>query len=197
MAVFPVQDDLIDAVLGFASAKLTDPKQVHKFFADRWRRVSIPTTLRTCRKIQGEVRDWLDDPEGAGLSAAWALIGYDLTDNKKRLDPGIAFGGTVLFRKRKKAKKGKKVDVTTKETEFHVLWDWWIDDATLRALCGLAVCTIWQANLKDRIGYCERDGCDNYFIDRRSRGERRRYCGTEECNKARSRARTAASRGKR
>ena len=188
MAVFPVQDDLIDAVLGFANAKLTDPEQVHEFFADRWRRVSIPT-LRTCRKIQGEVRDWLDSPEGTGLSAAWALMGFDLTDNKKRIDSGIALGGSVLFRNR-------LVDKETKETEFHVLWDWWIDDATLRALCGLAVCTIWQANLKGRIGYCERAECDNYFIDRRSRGERRRYCGTEECNRARNRARTAASRSK-
>ena len=186
MAVFPVQDELIDAIVRFASTKLTDPKQVKQFFPGRYRRVSVPT-LRTCRKIQGEVRDWLDDPEGAGLSAAWALIGYDLADEKKRLDPGIALGGTFLYQNR-------LVDTKTKETEFQVLLDWWIDVATLRAVCGLAVCTIWQANLQDRIGYCERDGCNNYFIDRRSRGQRRQYCGERECNKARSRDRTAASR---
>ena len=186
MAVFPVQDDLIHAVVGFASAKLTDSKQVHEFFTGRYRRVSVPT-LKTCRKIQREVRNWFDDPEGAGLSAAWALIGYDLADNKKRLDPGIVIGGTILFQNR-------LVDAETKETEFHVLSEWWIDDATLRAVCGFAVCTIWQADLMDRVGFCERDECNNYFIDRRSRGEPRRFCGEQECNRARGRARTAASR---
>ncbi len=186
MAVFPVTDELIDAIVRFASAKLTDPKQVPEFFPKNWRPASVPA-LTTCRRIQKEVRDWLDNPEGTGSSAAWALIGYDLANNKKKLDQGIAFAGALTFRKR-------LVDVETREVDFQVLSNWWVTDATLRALCGLAVCTVWQANLTDRIGFCERDQCDNYFVDRKSRGERRRYCGELECNRARGRARTAESR---
>ena len=189
MAVLPVQDDLIDAVIRFASAKLMAHKQIPQFFPSSWRPTSVPT-LKTCRKIQGEVRDWLKDPGQAGQLAAWALIGRDLAGGKKKVDPGIALSGAVLFRRR-------LVNADTNEMDLQVTFDWWVTDAPLRALCGLAVCTIWQTNLKDRVGFCERDECGNYFIDRRSRGERRRYCGTEECSKARSRARTAASRSKR
>ena len=186
MAIFPVQNELIDAIVKFASAKLTDLGQVREIFPKDRRPDSVPS-LQTCQKIQKEVRDWLDLPDQSGMSAAWALIGRNLDANKEMVDPGISLGGAIGFQRR-------LVDKTSNEKVFHITWDWWITSASLRAVCGLAVGSIWQAELQDRVGYCERDGCGNYFIDRRSRGQRRQYCGERECNKARSRERTAASR---
>ena len=62
MTVFPLQNDLIDAVVQFASEKLTSPEQARQSFSDILRTDSLPT-LKTCRIIQKEVRDWLCDPQ--------------------------------------------------------------------------------------------------------------------------------------
>jgi predicted RNA-binding Zn ribbon-like protein len=83
---------------------------------------------------------------------------------------------------------------TGKRVEYRVLWQWWIQDATLQAVCGLAIASIYHAGLQRHVGVCARKGCGTYFVDRNSRGIRRKYCQTTECQKALNRARVARSR---
>ena len=180
---FPLQDELIDAVIQFANAKLKKGDQVLDYFCSSWRPDSIPR-LRTCRKIQTETRRWLTVPnEDSGFLLA--LLGSDF---KERVDAGIRLGGQVAFR------LDKLDDVNSR---VKVIASWHVEKASLRSICGLAVATIHDAGLSKRIRVCDHKECANIFIDDRSRGKPRIYCKTEECASQRNRERVAASRGSR
>lgn len=55
MNVFPLQDELIDAVIGFANADLDHPDNARQYFRGTWAPDELPK-LRTCRTIQADVR---------------------------------------------------------------------------------------------------------------------------------------------
>jgi hypothetical protein len=190
MAAFPLQEELIDAVIEFANTKLTDARVIRQIFAKTWKPDSVPS-LATCRKIQSEVRVWL-----AGESQ---LLAIDAFAGGSRLSgSGIELVGRL----------GYQSETTFDESDPYpkpvarrawITWRWRIKSASLRAVCGLAVATIEQAQGEGKIGpvaVCARAGCGRYFVDRSSRGIAREYCKTTECEKARNRERVSRSRGK-
>lgn len=190
MSKFPLHEPLIDAVINFANTKLTDVSAVTAVFAKTWKPDSLPT-LATCRKIQREVRDWLDKGR-LSLGPIDAMMG---AQREITGDPGITLTGRLGYHGETVFNDdGKPVGVRS-----NVTWRWWIAGASLRALCGLAVMSIEQAQSEGKLGraaLCARDGCGRYFIDRSSRGTPRAHCQTAECEKARNRERVKKSRGK-
>ena len=177
---FPLQEELIDAVIGFANAKIDRPSQVTGFFGRTWNPTSIPQ-LSTCRKIQREVRGWLIDLNGMFIPAleGWGPAGWAPNSDRGIELKCMVFHSWEL--------DGNKVDHTIK-------WEWSVAEASLRVICGLAVATLYQQDLHSRLGLCAREGCENIFIDYVSRGIPRKHCGTEECEMALNRARVKASR---
>ena len=170
VAVFPLQDELIEAVVRFASAKINRPNDAVASFGGIWHPTDKPT-LRTCRHVQREVRRWLDDRPLADVVFAYVI------------HSDIKLVGTL----------GASMGKDAGDHAFEVTWDWFVKDVPLRGVCALAVATIWQSGLKDRVGRCKRAGCSNYYLDRKGRGKR--YCGTDECNDARNRERVYRWRG--
>ena len=183
MDVFPLQDQLIDAVIGFANAKIRQPDQVHDYFTGRWQPESLPK-LPTCRRIQRDVRQWLLDRDPGFVLA---LEGFS-SGPVEKVDKGIRLTGAIH----------SAFDFNSESREAHVYltWQWSVSDASLRAICGLAVATIYQQKLRKRLGLCERAECDNIFIDTTSRGTPRQYCKTDECERARNRERVKDSRAR-
>ena len=174
---FPLQEQLIDAVIAFANAKLTSPTQAVSFFGGSWTPSDTPQ-LSECRRIQTEVRKWLVDPWAKGSAPHVPMI------------RGIRLTGTWGF-------QAARDDDVNADVKYEVTWDWHVaSDVTLRAICGLAVVTAFQAGFRDWIGLCAREGCSTYFVDRDSRGIRRKYCKTEECEKALNRERVDAYRAR-
>lgn len=184
MSEFPLQEQLIDSVLRFASATLQDPSQISAFFDGVWRPDALPK-LRRCRAIQAEVRSWIDNPESPDQMAVSGMLGVNALSDEK--DRGIRLAGGLGFRR-------TVVDAEALKIESRITWTWWITDATLLAICGLAVCTIWQSNLQHKVGLCRRKNCPNYFVDRDSRGKSRIYCKSQECEKILNKQRVKASR---
>lgn len=182
MAVFPLQDALIDSVIEFVNANLVNPNQIHEFFDGTWRPDKLPK-IRTCRSIQKELRGWLGDLSGAMHFDA--LMGRSSTGNS--LDLGIRVEGGLGYRIHKD--DGGKV-------HYEVTWKWWISAASLRNVCALAVVSIQQADLHEKVERCARAECDNFFIDRKSRGKRRENCGTVDCDAALNAARQKKWRDK-
>ncbi len=177
---FPLQKELVDAVIGFANAKLDMPSQVNDFFNGRWNPKSIPL-LSTCRKIQREVRGWLIDLNGMFIGAldGWGPAGWAPLS-----DRGIELKARVFHSWKL---DGNKVEHT-------VGMEWSVAKASLRAICGLAVATLYQQDLHSRLGLCARDGCENIFIDIASRGIPRKYCKTKKCEAQLNRDRVRLSR---
>ena len=106
----------------------------------------------------------------------------------EQVDKGIRLTGeihTVL-----------EVDSESHEVDVYLRCDWSVSDVSLRAICGLAVATIYQRKLRKRLGLCERVECNNIFIDTGSRGTPRKYCKTAECERARNRDGVKASRAR-
>lgn len=188
---FPLQIELIDAFVGFANATLKSPEDVLRYFNETWTPTSLPK-LRACRKIQSDVRSWFPVSAGQIFNAGFAMAIYGIADSGteigKVVDPGIRLAGQATY--------NPKIDLKTGIVSEHVIeWRWDVTDASLRAICGLAAATIYQEDLHKRVGFCARAGCGNMFIDRASRGIRRIYCKTRECELIRNRERVAASRG--
>ena len=183
MDLYELEESLVDAVINFANKKLKHPDNVAEAFGDLWPMLLLPR-LRTCRDVQRETREWLSTLEvGTGFEkTVAAMLGRRINDEKEnmeRVDSGIRYGGSPGFRIFKDGKKVRR----------EITRDLHISQASLRAICGYSVASIYQAGLQDRVGLCERDGCDNLFIDRVSRGTRRRHCLGDECERARNAAR--------
>lgn len=176
MNVFPLQRELIDAVVGFINAKLTDPKSVNKYFNGSWQPKKLPT-LRGCRKLQTEVRGWLLGVKHNHANHVLAIHGYSTTELGTRDDDGIQLKGRIYLGP---APAGHRM-------ENQIAWDWQVSEASLQSICALAVATICQEGLHEDVHECKRDGCANIFVDRHSRGKPRQYCKTKECDNARNR----------
>ncbi len=186
MDVYPLQEPLVDAVIRFANIKLNHPNAIVEVFDDTWPMELLPR-LRVCRAAQREARAWLMTlADGNGDLEAVISATLGRRKNMERVDSGIRFAGDPGYRIVKDEPGGKaRHEITVK---------WRVSEASLRSICGFAVTTIYQAGLQDRVGLCERDGCDNLFIDRVSRGTRRRHCLGDECERARNAARQDAWR---
>ena len=188
MDAFPLQSKLIDAVIGFANADRYDRAQISSYFNGTWEPYPIPT-LEPCREIQTDVRKWLLFAAGFNdRDCHLAMLG--LEDNFKgtfkRIDSGIRLEGYLLV---------EKTPVIGGHEE-RIVWKWRVKNASLRAICGLAVSIIIQEGLHWRIGMCDRENCLNIFLDRSSRGIRRKYCKSTECEKILNRERVKESRKK-
>jgi len=187
MDAFPLQKNLIDAVIGFANADLNPPDNVRRYFSETWEPDQIPK-LRTCRIIQADVR--LGLMVAAGFPAnrechdAMRGLEWNFDDTFTRIDPGIRLEGHLSVEK----------TAVLGGYEEQIVWKWRVTNASLRAICGLAVGTIIQEGLHRKIGLCEREGCSNLFLDRNSRGIPRKYCKTDECEKKLNRQRVSDSR---
>lgn len=171
---YPIQSELVDAVISFANLDLKNSTQIRESFSGAWRPDALPS-LRTCRDVQRETREWLSAPN---LRAYLAMEGFD--QFVVRIERGIRFEGRLNG---VKGHRGK----------IEIQWKWWVSEASLRAICGLAVATIEQLGLRDRLAVCARPGCGLYFIDRESRGVPRKYCKTEACEQALNRERRVRS----
>lgn len=174
MKSFPLQDDLIDGVVAFANVQLETSEQAGGYFKCHWKRGSLPD-VKQCRRIQTEVRKWL-----SGLDSELPAVNAMIGGPNKKAEHGVRLIGALGY----EARPGHR----------QITWDWWITDTSLRAICGLAVVSIFNAGLTDKVGRCARDGCENYFIDRKSRGIIRRYCKTDACEKAVNRDRVRKKR---
>jgi hypothetical protein len=75
-----------------------------------------------------------------------------------------------------------------------LVWKLHVKSAPLRAVCGLAGRIILLEGLDRAVGECARDGCDNIFLDRDSRGKRRIYCRDAKCQAALNAAGARANR---
>ena len=189
MSAFPLQSELIDAVIGFANADLDDPTQISCYFNGTWQPDSIPK-LRTCRSIQGDVRlELMATAAGFNHDDSYlAMRGYEdnYDGSVTRVDPGIRFEGYLTVDKK----------MVLGGHEEKIVFEWRVSKASLRAICGLAVQIIKQEGLDRRFGECDREGCENIFLDRSSRGIRRKYCKSTECEKILNRERVKESRQK-
>ena len=178
MDIFPLQNELIDAVIGFANDKLREPKDVERHFNGTWKPYNLPT-LRTCRKLQKDVRQWLLEAKLGSADHLLALYGIELTKDstpKARKYSAIKLKGEIYI---EPASSGH-------DLRNQIAWSWRISEASLRSICGLAVATVHQEGLRHNVHECQRDECGNLFIDRCSRGVPRLYCKTEDCDKARN-----------
>ncbi len=176
MAIFPLQNSLIDAVIRFANAPLDDADEILDLFEGTWRPDS-PPSLRVCRSVQREVLEWLAtlaDRKGDVEAVIASILGY--RKNMERVDSGIRFAGNLGYRIVKDG-RGRKA-------RHEVTWHWRVSAASLRAICGLAVASIYQADLHDRVGQCEWAKCNRYFVDRKSRGSPRQFCPDRGCDNA-------------
>ena len=184
----PSTDELIDAVISFVNAKLNHPNQISCYFNGTWKPVDVPR-LRTCRSIQNDVRLWLMTAAGFDdRDHQLAMLGLEDNFNRtfKHVDRGIWLKGYVSL---------EKTPVLGGYSDQHVL-KWYVSKASLRNICGLAVQIICEKDLHRRIGVCERESCRSIFLDRRSRGIRRKYCKSEKCEKILNRERAEKSRKK-
>lgn len=104
MDAFPLQNELIDAVVRFANAELkTDYKSVvREHFNQAWVPDEIPK-LRTCRRIQNDVRLGLMVAAGfpANRECHDAMRGLEdnLDGTLKRIDSGIRLEGHLSVEK--------------------------------------------------------------------------------------------------
>ncbi len=178
MNIFPLQNELIDAVIGFANAKLREPKDVEQYFNGAWRPGKLPD-LRACRKLQGEVRRWLLEVKLGSGDYLPPLYGIELSKDSARKEgqPAIKLKGYIYI---EPAEPGA-------DQRHKIAWRWEVSEASLRSICGLAVATVVQEGHRHHVHECERDECENLFIDRHSRGIPRRYCKTADCDNARNR----------
>ncbi|MCH7982113.1 MAG: CGNR zinc finger domain-containing protein [Proteobacteria bacterium] len=183
MEFYQLQEPFIDAAIRFANIKLNHPNAVTEAFGDMWPMELLPR-LRVCRDAQHQTREWLATlKSGEGFEGAIAAMLGRRIDKKtktlERIDSGIHFDVVPGYRI---VKRGKKV-------HREMPMSYRVSEATLLSICGFAVASIHQAGLHKRVGLCARDGCNNFFIDRVSRGERRRHCHGDECERARNAAR--------
>jgi len=188
VSAFPLQSELIDGVIGFANAHLSNPSQISSYFNETWKPDQVPK-LRTCRTIQNDVRLWLMTAVGFDHDDSYlAMRGYEdnYDGSLTRVDPGIRFEGHLAV---------KKTPVLGGHQE-QIEFKWRVSRASLRAICGLAVQIIIQEGLHRRIGVCDREGCLSIFLDRSSRGIPRKYCKSAECEKILNRERVKESRKK-
>ena len=186
MNVFPLQSELIDAVIAFANADLDALAKVRRYFNGIWKPDNIPS-LSTCRTIQADVRSWLMFAAGFNDQDCFdAMRGLEwgYSGSFKRLDSGIELKGWLSV---------EKIPVLGGHEE-KIVWKWRVVNASLRAICGLAVGTIIQEGLHQRVVECQRDGCGNIFLDRSSRGTARKYCKSAECDVILNRQAVARSR---
>ena len=188
MDAFPLQSELIDGVIGFANADLSNRTQISSYFNGTLKPDQIPI-LKTRRTIQADVRLWLMTASGFDNRESYLAMrgvedNYD--GSVKRVDLGIRFEGYL----------------TVEETPVlggykeQIVFKWRVSKASLRAICGLAVQIIIQEGLHQRVGECERESCQNIYLDRTSRGIRRKYCKSAECGKILNRERVKESRKK-
>ncbi len=192
MTDIPLQDELVESIIEFASAEIRDPTQACGYFGSYWAPTEAPS-LKSCRAIQREVQDWLNG--NSYLNAVNAAMGLSTKGGE---DSGIVLLG----------KPGFSAEWHDDQFQQRIHLSWWVQKGTLRAICGFAITTLYQSNLINRVGQCSRkasfssDGqvrdadCKRFFIDRKSRGRKRKYCMTPGCEAARNRQRVRASREK-
>ena len=184
MDVFPLRNELVEAVVGFINAELRKAKDVDQYFNGTWHPDKLPT-LRICKELQKEVRQWLLEAKLGSGDHISAIYGYGPVW-WHRADQGIQLEGKIYL--------GGAPQGHTKKNP--IVWSWHVSNASLRSICGLAVATICQKELHHKMHECERDECRNIFIDRHSRGISRKYCKTTECNNKRNLAAVKKSRKK-
>lgn len=185
---FPSQDQLIDNVVSFANADLDDQAKVRRYFRGMWTPDEIPS-LEDCRAIQAEVRTML-------LNLA---SGFDVRDfgdamrglewlpdirHFRRRDSGIVLKGWL----------GTQEIPVLGGVQERIVFRWRVQNAPLRAICGLGLATLVQEGLHGRVVECHREGCGNFFLDRKSRGKPRKYCKSAECDRLLNSKRVADSR---
>ena len=215
MDPFPLQDALIDAVIGFVNDTLQSPDDVKKHFRNEWTPESLPR-LKECRSLQTEVRGWLLDARQGLTGHVLAVHGLGSTGYPSRSDvtrpseptaglPGLSTGWPGLFEGSSDEdeldngiRMTGQISLTPKSGDnafdYQIVWDWKISKASLRAICGLAVASICEANLAGKIWECARDECTNVFIDSQSRGIAREYCHSKKCADERNNAAVKKSR---
>ena len=177
MNVFPLQKELVEAVVGFINAELRERNDVYQYFNGTWHPEKLPP-LKICRELQKEVRQWLLEAKLGSGDHISAIYGYGPVW-WHRADQGIQLEGKIYL--------GGAPQGHTNENP--IVWSWQVSKASLRSICGLAVATICQERLHHKVHECEQDECRNIFIDRHSRGISRKYCKATDCaNKRNSEA---------
>ena len=202
MNAFPLQDELIDAVIGFVNDTLKSRDDVKKHFKNEWTPGSLPR-LKECRSLQAEVRGWLLDARQGLTGHVLAVHGIGSAGYPGRSDvtrpseptsgsPGLSSGWPGLFEgssDEDNLDNGIQLNVRISLTpksgdnafDYQIVWDWKVSEASLRAICGLAVASICEKNLQTKVLECDSGVCPNVFIDAKSRGRSRKYCFSTKC----------------
>ncbi|MDH5323206.1 MAG: hypothetical protein OEW81_12405, partial [Gammaproteobacteria bacterium] len=150
-----------------------------RYFTGAWEPDDIPD-LATCQGIQADTRFWLLCPQVDDQDFYDAIRGlvwesgnpkHGRAGKFTRLDSGIALKG---WPSRAKVPVGDGY-------EERLVWKWRVENAPLRSVCALAVATIYESGLQPKITECQREGCGNIFLDTVSRGKKRKYCHSPEC----------------
>ena len=167
---------LVDSVVAFANAKISNPRQVVDYFPDNWLPKDIPQ-LRACRDTQRDVRAWLLNPDAFNMMiGSSAAMGVRLAAS-----PKISTSWT---------------DDADRKMTTDISWNLYVQQGSLRAICMLAVLYLFDEGLADKTHLCAHAKCNNLFVDTKSRGTTRKYCHTDECDSVRNREYVAASKKK-
>ena len=202
MDSFPLQNTLIDAVVGFVNETLQNHDDVKKHFRNEWAPDSLPL-LKECRNLQTEVRGWLLDIKQGFTNHVLAVHGLGTTGFPSRSDvtrpseptsgsPGLASGWPGLFvGSSDEDKLDHEIRLTGQISmnpksgdnsfDYQLVWAWKVSEASLRAICGLAVASICEKKLQTKVLECDSEACPNVFIDTKSRGKSRKYCFSKKC----------------
>lgn len=196
MNSFPLQSTLIDAVVGFANETLQNPDNVKKHFSGQWAPDSMPI-LKECRNLQTEVRGWLLDVTQGFTGHVLAVHGLGTTGFPSRSDvtrpskptsgfPGLGVGDSDEDKLDNGIRLTGQISLNPKSGDnafdYQIVWAWHVSEASLRAICGLAVASIYEAKLQAKVRECASSACANVFIDTKSRGKPRIYCFSKKCH---------------
>jgi hypothetical protein len=167
--------DLIDSVVDFANAKLSNPQQVADYFPDHWCPQEFPK-LRTCRDIQRDVRAWLLNPKDA---YNWLMGSGSAFEVRLAASPRIRTAWS---------------DDPGRDMTTDISWNMYVQEGSLRGICTLGVIYLIADGFADKTHECAHDKCNNLFVDTKSRGKPRLFCRTVECDAVRNREYVAANK---
>ena len=179
MPSFPLQEQLIDDVVSFANSPISHPNDLRRIFEGSWS-IESDLSLGHIRRVKSEVRKWLSAIISGDLGLTDAPFIDSIFD--------IRFEGRLGYSVRYLDPRDRDVR-TVEDFEHRVKWNWQISEAPLRAVCSLAIASIFEAGFASRVGVCGFESCNRFFVAKRSRGKPREYCFNESCENRRNAAR--------
>jgi hypothetical protein len=202
LSISSLADSLIQSTLNFVNTKLDHPNQILDFFGGAYTPSHVPK-LRACRETQREVREWLTDDSRhldfyANITCSTIMTdGYEgLTNKSPEFGHIVAEPCNVHLDVSELKQHFRQYGEDIASHGYSLDFTYRFVGATLEELAGYGMAFILQDEKRDRVGICARDGCENIFLDLKSRGTRRKFCKTDECARIVRNERTAKSRSK-